>query len=333
MNFNDIKKEIRQRQFRPIYFLQGEEPFFIDRLTTLFEQQVLTEAEKGFNQMVFYGKDTDLNTIINAAKRYPMMSQYTLIIVKEAQHIKNIADLQTYAKQPLSSTILVINYKYKSIRSNAKVAKAIVHGKGCIFNAKGLRAYQIPNWVQKYTQAKGYKVQPDALLMISEYLGTELSRIANELDKLMLNLGDANTITKQDVADNIGISKEYNIFEFQQALAQKDISKAFKIAQHFGNNPKSMPFPVLMGSLSRFFGRIFTFYYVKNQQEKAVLETLQLRSAYALKDIKIAIRHYSLPQLKNCIQVLQEYDMKSKGLGSTAPHSQLLLEMVYKLMV
>ncbi len=329
-NYLDVLRDIKAKNYQPIYWLQGEETYFIDQIADYMEEHILTESEKGFNQMVMYGKDVDAATIITTASRYPMMAARQVVIVKEAHQVKDLAKLQSYAEKPIPSTILLIVHKYKSLRSNSKLAKAIAKN-GVFFSAAKYKDYQVPAWIQRYVKERKYNIQQDAITLLFESLGNKLSRISNELDKLMLNVPQSQAITKQHIADNIGISKEYNIFELQRALANNQTEKIFRIGDYFANNPKAAPLVVVIGSLYRFFNRLYLYHHVRGGNQQNILTALNLRSNYALKDYQAAIKYYNLAKTKHAINLLYQYDLKSKGVGNpSTPTSELLKEMLVR---
>lgn len=334
MTFEEIKRELRGKQYRPIYLLQGEETFFIDRLVQLLENDVLSDSEKEFNLMVLYGKDSDADTIASTARRYPMMSPFQVVIVKEAQQLADIDKLEKYARSPMPTTLLVLAHKGKSVRSNSKLAKAIAHTKGVIFDAKKYYENQIPAWIQKYMEAHQYNIKPDAAALMVEYLGNDLGHIANELDKLMLNLPIKTTVTQQHVTDNIGVNKEYNVFELQDALANKQTLKVFKMVDYFTANPKAGPLVLLIGSLYRFFSKLYIYHHVYRQPESTVLKAMGINSAWALKDYKAAMPNYTLTKTRKTLNLLYTYDLKSKGFDSVGGQDgelmkELMIQILY----
>lgn len=333
MTFEEIKRELRAKQYRPIYLLQGEETFFIDRLALAIENGVLTDGEKEFNFTVMYGKDTDAETIASTARRYPMMAPYQIVVVREAQLLTDIEKLEKYAQNPMPTTLLVLAYKGKTIRSNSKLAKAIAHSNGVIFDAKKYYENQIPGWIQKYLQAHQYAIQPDAAAMLVEYLGNDLGHIANELDKMMLNLPLNATVTRQHIIDNIGINKEYNIFELQEALANKQSLRVFKMVDYFTANPKAGPLVMLTGTLFRFFSKLYIYHHVLKQPEAQALKHMGLTSAWALKDYKAAVKNFPLPKTRQVLEVLYQFDLKAKGYETVGGQDgELMKEMMVKIL-
>jgi DNA polymerase-3 subunit delta len=273
MTANDILKDLKNRKFKPLYLLHGEEPYFIDRIGNFIEDHVLTDAEKGFNQTVLYGKDTDVMAVLNAAKRYPMMADYQVIIVKEAQDMKwgkedddkkGINPVLSYLENPLSSTILVFCYKYGKFDKRKKAYKAI-EKHGLVFESASLYDNKIPGWIESYATEKNYRISVQAAVMLCEYLGNDLSKIANELDKLMLNIAAGQEIGLKDIQDNIGISKEYNVFELQSALIKRDVLKANQIINYFEANPKANPIVLILGNLNNFFSKVLLYHYIRDR--------------------------------------------------------------------
>ncbi len=331
MTFDDLQKELQQHKFRPVYLLQGDESYFIDQIANYIENHILSEADRPFNQMLVYGKDTDVDSIISAACRSPMMSPYQVIIVKEAQNLKDITKLQTYAEKPLDTTILVLVHKQKVIASNTKLYKAIEQ-KGVVFSASKIPESQMPAWIQRYIKNHKYQINSDAAALLTEYLGNDLGHIANELDKLLLLLPPTEIITLQHIADNIGISKEYNTFELQKALAVKDVVKVYRITDYFAHNPKAAPLPVLLGSLYRFFSRLFLFHNHQSRPEQETMVAMGLKNTFFLKEYREAARQYTLPKTKQIIGLLSEYDLKSKGVDSNTDAPELLKELVFRIL-
>ncbi|OWY24215.1 DNA polymerase III subunit delta [Sphingobacteriales bacterium UPWRP_1] len=335
MTFEEIRRELRNKQYRTIYLLQGEETFFIDRLVYYLENEVLTDADKEFNLMVLYGKDTDAETIASTARRYPMMASHQVVIVKEAQQLPDIEKLEKYAQNPMPTTLLVLAYKGKKVRSNSKLAQAIVHHKGVIFDAKKFYESQIPDWIKKYMQAHHCQIEHEAAAMLVEYLGNDLGHIANELDKLLLNIAPNTTVNKQHIADNIGISKEYNVFELQDAVANRQTVRVFKMADYFSANPKAGPLVLLIASLYRFFSKLYIYHHVMRQPEAQIIKAMGLSNAWALKDYKAGVKNFPAHKTRKALELLYTYDLKSKGYNN-APGTtdadlmkELLLQLLY----
>lgn len=331
MTYDQIMMDLQNKIYHPIYLLMGEESYYIDLITDYIEDHVLDEAAKGFNQTIVYGKDVDARTIDSSAKRFPMMSNYQVVVVKEAQDLKDIDDLVYYAEKPLKSTILVLNYKYKKIPANKKLYKTILKN-GVVFDSKKLYDNQVPEWIEKFLRQKKYTISPDASAMLADFLGTDLSKISNELNKLMLILPQGTKIVPSQIEKNIGISKDYNVFELQKAVGKKDILKANRIVNYFSNNPKDAPMVVVVSQLYNYFNKLLCLYFIKDQSKQNVASVLRV-NPYFVGEYFQAKKKYSAKKLLRVISILREYDMKSKGVGDNAtPQGQLMKEMVYKIM-
>jgi DNA polymerase III subunit delta len=331
MTFEALLKDLRGRVYHPVYFLQGEEPYFIDEISNYIADNVLSDMEKEFNQTILYGKETDALTVISNAKRYPMMASHQVVIVKEAQELKNIDLLASYVENPLSSTVLVLCHKYKSLDKRTKLAKLLA-SKSVFFESPRLYDNKIPDWVEKYAGAREYRINPKAALMVAEYLGNDLSKIANELDKLMLNVPKGTEIAVKHIEENIGISKEYNIFELQNALSRKDVLKANQIARYFAANPKSNPLVVSLGSLYTYFSKILVYHSLPDKSKAAVASALKI-NPYFVGDYEAAARSFPMSKAVSVISTLRDCDLKSKGVNNaSADDGQLLKELVYRIL-
>jgi DNA polymerase-3 subunit delta len=337
MSAEDILKDLENRKFKPLYLLHGEEPYYIDFVGNYVEHKLLSEAEKGFNQTIFYGKDTDIMSVLGAAKRYPMMADYQVVMVKEAQDMKwgkddddkrNINPLLNYLENPLPSTILVFCYKYGKFDKRKKTYKAI-EKHGLIFESAQLYDNKVPGWIENFVVAKGYRINQQATFMLSEYLGNDLSKIANELEKLMLNINAGQEVTLELVQNNIGISKEYNIFELQTALSKKDVFKVNQIVNYFEANPKANPIVLVLGNLNNFFSKVLACHYVKDRSNLA--RELGV-NPYFVKDYEKAANSYDYGKTMRIIGYLREYDLKSKGVDSNAEDGALLKELMFKIL-
>ncbi len=332
MTFESILQDLKNKKYSPVYFLMGDESYFIDQITDYIANNVLEESEKAFNQTVLYGKDVDAAAVINAAKRFPMMSEHQVIIVKEAQNIRNIDDLQYYVQNPLNSTLLVINYKYKKLDKRKKLYKE-VDKKGVLFEAKKLYEDKVPDWITKFLKSKGFQIQPTAALLLTEFLGTELSKIAMELEKLMLTVpAGEKLITPVHIEENIGISKDFNNIELQNALIKKDHLKAFRIVEHFARNQKNNPLVVTLGMLFSFFNKITVYYFLQDKSKMSVASALKI-NPYFVADYQRAAKTFPVKKSVEVISLLREYDLKSKGVGNVStPPGELLKELVYKIL-
>ncbi len=335
-----IIKDLKERKFKPLYLLQGEEPYYIDQVVEYMEHNLLSAAERGFNQTVLYGKDTEMATILNAAKRYPMMAEYQLIIVKEAQDLKWAKETEgsnketefilNYFEKPLPSTILVLAYKYANFDKRKKIYKSIVKN-GVVFQSDLVRDYKLMPWIEEHVKEKGYKIAPQAAALMAEYLGTDLSKISNEIEKLCLNINKETIITSEHIQKNIGISKEYNVFELQKALAMRNVLKCNQIINYFAANPKANPMVMVMANLNSYFTKILKYHYLPNKNDAA--KELGV-SPYFIKDYEIAARTFNDSKTFEIISLLRAYDLKSKGLESTGntTDGELLKEMLFKML-
>ncbi len=329
----DILKELRAKQYRPIYYLMGEEPYYIDVIADYIADHVLTETEKDFNLTVIYGGDVDSASVINAAKRYPMMSEYQVVIVKEAQAIRNMEELSFYLQHPLNSTILVICHKHGVLDRRKKLAAAIEKC-GILFESKKIKDSQLPAFINGYMKRKGVDMDPKATAMIAEFVGTDLHRLTGELDKLIITLGkERGRVSPELVERNIGISKDYNNFELRSALVDKDILKANKIVRYFEENPKTNPIQMTLSLLFGFFSNLMLAYYAPEKSEQGVADFLELKNAWQAREYLSAMRKYSGVKTMQIIQELRYTDAKSKGVGnSSAQDGELLRELIFKIL-
>lgn len=327
-----IVTDIKNRNFKPIYFLMGEEPYYIDNISKYIESQVLTEEEKGFNQMVLYGRDVSIADVVGHAKRYPMMSEYQVVIVKEAQDLsRHIEKLVDYAENPQPSTILVFNYKYKTIDKRKKLYKTLKKS-GVIFEGKKLYDNQVGDWIRRVLSGQNYTISPKAAQMLAEFLGTDLSKISNELEKLKIILPEGTQITPEHIEQNIGISKDYNNFELQKAVGARDFVKANQIIKYFGENPKDNPMVVTVSLLYSFFSKLLHLHGLSDKSPRSVTAALKINPYFANEYIAAA-RNYPMKQVSSVIATLREFDVKSKGVGSNAvKQGDLLKEMMVKIM-
>jgi DNA polymerase III subunit delta len=331
MDYSAIISDLKKKSYRPVYVLSGEEPYFIDLIASFIEKNVLDDSEKEFNQTILYGRDTDVATIISEAKRYPMMSDRQVLIIKEAQNIRNIEDLESYVQNPLESTMLVICYKYKTLDKRKAFAKT-VSKKGVLFESEKLREYKIPDWISGYLKEKKYTANPKSLQMLTEYLGTDLGKIVNELDKLMINLPPGTEITPDHIQVNIGISKDYNTFELNDALAKRDVVKANRIINYFAANPKEHPMPVTMSSLYNYFAKVMLYHFATDKSKEAVARTLGVHPFF-VQDYVAAAKNYPLGKIKLVMNALREYDLRWKGVDNvTTEEGDLMKELAWKIL-
>ncbi len=335
MNVNGILLDIKQRKFKPLYLLHGEEAYYIDLISDRIEHTVLQEVQKGFDQTILYGKDTDFSTIINAAKRYPMMSDYQVIIVKEAQNLKWKAEDELfvrYVDNLTPTTILVLAYKHGKFDKRTKLYRQI-DKIGVAFESEKLYENKVSAWITEEVQREGGRIHPQAAALMAEYLGTDLSKVANEVQKLLLNVSREQEISLKDVEDNIGISKDFNVFELNNALGKRDAAKAFQIVDYFEANPKANPFVVVLGSLGGYFTKILKYHYLVDKSSQVVAKALGV-SPFFTKEYDIAARNFNRRKTFDVIAILREYDLKSKGMhvGPLVTSGDLMREMVFKIL-
>lgn len=333
MDTNKIISDIKNKKLKPIYLLHGEESYAIDLVSDCIETQVLEDVQKGFDQTVLYGKDTDFAAIVTAARRYPMMSDYQVIIVKEAQNLKWKEDdlLVTYLENPMKSTVLVLAYKYGKFDKRRKVYKAAEKA-GVILESPKLYDDKVAPWINTYVSSRGWRIHPQASAMMAEYLGTDLSKVVNELDKLMLNVPKEQEISTQDIERNIGISKDFNVFELTTALAKRDVAKAFRIVAYFGANPRSNPMPVILGAMGGYFMKVLKYHYLTDRSPQAVARELSVHPFFT-REYEIAARTFNRRKMFDVIAHLREYDLKSKGVNAVnLEQGDLLKELVYKIL-
>lgn len=324
--------DIKNRKLKPIYFLMGEEPYYIDRVSEFIEEQVLTEDERGFNQMVLYGRDVTIDDIVGNAKRFPMMSEYQVIIVKEAQDLsRSIEKLVDYAKQPQPSTILVLNYKYKTLDKRKSLYKTLKK-MGVVYESKKLYENQVADWIRRVLAPKDYTISPKAAQMLVEFLGTDLSKINNELEKLQIILPKGEQISPEHIEENIGISKDFNNFELRKAIGNGDVKKAHQIITYFAENPKDNPMVVTVSLLFNFFSQLLHLHGMNDQTPRAVASALKI-NPYFVNEYLTAARNYPMRKVSSVVGTLREFDLKSKGVGAYAvPQGDLLKELLVKIM-
>lgn len=332
MTFEQIKADIKNRNFKPIYLLMGDEPYYIDELTNLLTSTVLPEEERDFNQTIMYGMETDVASVITMARSFPMMSDYQLIVIKEAQNLSKIDELEIYAKNPLQSTILVINYKSGTLDKRKKLYAAI-DKHGIIFQSSKIPEYKIPAFISSYIQSKGLSIDQKSSQMLSDYLGNDLSKLTNEIAKLLIAIpAGQKQITAELIEENIGISKDFNNFELLKAIVDKNIFKVNQIADYFEKNPKNNPMIVTLVVLFNFFSNLMICYWAKNKTEQGIAAELGFRNPYQAKDYVVALRNYNAFKCMEIINLLRTYDAKCKGVDNVStPDGQLLKELLYKI--
>ncbi len=325
--------DIKKGQIKPIYFLMGEEAYYIDKISDFIEDNLLDEAEKGFNQMVLYGRDVTIDDIVSNAKRYPMMAERQVVIVKEAQDLsRTIEKLASYAENPQPTTVLVVNYKYKKIDKRKALYKAINKNGSVVFESKKLYDNQVPDWIRRVLKGQGYDISPKAAQMLVEFLGTDLSKVNNELDKLKIVLPKGTQITPDHIEENIGISKDFNNFELRKAVGERNIVKAHQIAKYFADNPKDNPMVVTVALLFNFFSQLLHLHGMTDKNPRSVASALRV-NPYFVNEYLTAARNYPMKKVSAVVALLREFDVKSKGVGANAvPQGDLLKELLVRIM-
>lgn len=329
-----ILKNIKNKEVLPIYFFHGEEPYFIDLAVKSLEHDFLSEDEKAFNQTVVYGKDATYQEILSLARQFPMMGDKQVIIVKEAQDLRlnepEAKALETYIENPVPSTVLVFAHKHKKLDSRKKVTK-LLDKNNALFLSESIRDNNLPKWIADECISLGIKTAPNISHLLAEYLGNDLSRIANELNKLKIILKPGQILDGKIIEDHIGISKEYNVFELQKALGTKNANAAFKIAHFMGKNPKNNPFVMMLSSLYNYFSNVIVYHTMSGQPQQTIAAQMGVHP-YFLKDYAESARLYPLKHATRVISVLREFDMKGKGLGAVnMSEAELIKELVYKI--
>ncbi|WP_372756477.1 DNA polymerase III subunit delta [Mariniflexile sp.] len=324
--------DIKNEKLKPIYFLMGEEPYYVDKISDFIEENVLAEENRGFDQMVIYGRDVTIEDVVSNAKRYPMMAKYQVIIVKEAQDLsRSIEKLADYAKQPQPSTILVFNYKYKTLDKRKALYKTL-QKTGVVYESKKLYENQVADWIRRILSGKDYTITPKAAQMLVEFLGTDLSKISNELDKLQIILPKGTQISPEHIEENIGISKDFNNFELRQAIGEKNSVKAFKIVNYFAENPKDNPIVVTVSLVFGFFSQLLQYHGLGDKSPRNVASVLKI-NPYFVNEYVLAARNYPMKKVSEIISTLREFDVKSKGVGANAvSQGDLLRELMVKIL-
>lgn len=346
-SYDQILSDLKNKVYHPIYFLSGKESFYIDKISDYIEKNILDDLEKEFNQSVFYGIDVDIDSIISTAKRFPMMASHQVVIVKEAQNIKNIKKLidfkkdpkksndldlvYNYFENPLKSTILVFCFKYDNVDKRKSFVK-MLDEKHVLFESEEVKEYKIPEWIESYVKSENLQISPRTAVILSEYLGNDLTKIANEISKLKINIPANTEITPALIEEFIGISKDFNIFELQSAIGSKNVFKANQIINHFKSNPKENPFVLTLQMLYKYFSQVLMMYSVADKSPNEKAAALGVKPFF-VKDFEIAMKHYSLKKIHRIFTYLRDYDMKSKGVDNiSVGDGELLKEMIFKIM-
>ena len=318
-----IVNDIKAGNIKPIYFLMGEEPYYIDKLSDYIEDKVLSEDEKGFNQTVLYGRDVTIEDVVSTAKRYPMMAERQVVIVKEAQDLSRTIDkIESYAENPMPSTVLVFCYKYKTLDKRKKVTKLLAKN-GIVYESKKLYDNQVGDWIKRVLAGKKYSIEPKANAMLVEFLGTDLSKINNELEKLQIILPSGSTITPHHIEENIGFSKDFNVFELRKAIGDRNQLRAYTIADNFAQNPKDNPIVMTTSLVFSFFVQLLKYHGLKDKNPGNVSKVLGV-NPFFLKDYDIALKNYPMRKVSQIVTSLRDVDVKSKGVGANAlPQSDL----------
>lgn len=331
--YEEIVRSIKNHDYKPVYYLMGEESYYIDKISEYILQTVLKEEEREFNQTVLYGSDTDISTVINAAKRYPMMAERQVVILKEAQHVKRMEDLVYYVQKPLQSTVLVICHKNGTLDRRKKLA-AEIEKVGFLFESKKMKDSQLPGFITSYLKRKSVEIEPKASEMMAEFVGTDLSRMAGELDKLVITLVPGiRRVTPEQIERNIGISKDYNNYELRSAIVAKDVLKANRIIKYFAENSKTNPIQMTLSVLFGFFSNLMLAYYAPDKTEQGIANQLGLKSAWQAREYMAAMRVYSGVKVMQIIGEIRYCDAKSKGVeNASLSDEDLLRELVYKIL-
>ena len=331
MSFEKILTSWKKKSFKPIYWFEGEEEYYIDKLVEYAEHHILSESEASFNLTIFYGKDAEWASVINACRRYPMFAERQVVILKEAQQMRDIAKLEGYIEHPLSSTVFVVSYKEKKVDGRSHLAK-LLKEKGEMLSTKKMYENQLPEWVRELVQGKGYEISSKAVILLVDHIGNDLSRIENEVEKILVNLGGRKNITDDDVEKFVGVSKEYNFYELQDALVKKDLPKIMRIIQYFESNPKAGPMQLVLSSLYNYFSKIFTLFGMRDLSENAV-KPLFYNNIFAARTALEAMKNYGYEGVQNVLLLIHHYNLKSIGIDSIGQEdASLMKEMAIKMM-
>ena len=332
MSVEKILSDWKKKTFKPIYWLEGEEDYYIDQVMGYAEHHILSEAETGFNLTVFYGKDAVWADIVNACMRYPMFAERQVVLLKEAQQMKDIEKLESYINNPLASTIFVVSYKEKRIDGRSKLAK-LLKEKGELLSTKKMYENQLPGWITDLAESKGYTFSQKALMLLIEHIGNDLSRINNEIEKLAVNLDNRKTISEDDIEKYIGVSKEYNVFELQDALAKKDLARALRIIRYFESNPKAAPIQLILPAMYNYFAKVFSIFGMNDKSENAV-KPFFYNNIFAARQALDTLKNYGYEGVEKTILLLHHYNLKSLGVHDTGTaDASLLRELAVKMIM
>jgi DNA polymerase-3 subunit delta len=331
MSVEKIIADWKKNSFKPVYWLEGEEEYFIDKAVEFAERHILNESEASFNLTIFYGKDANWPDVINACRRYPMFAERQVVLLKEAQQMRDVEKLESYMENPLNSTVFVVSYKEKKLDARKKFAK-LIKEKGVLLTTKKMYDNQLPGWTQNLLQTKGLTITPKGLALLIDHIGNDLTRIENEVDKICVNLGKRTSITEDDIENYIGVSKDYNVFELQSAFAAKDLARSIRIIQYFEANPKAGPIQLVLPSLYSFFSKVFMIFGAGTKDEKTIATSIGV-NPFFIKEYLLAARMYTYPGVEKALLLLHHYNLKSVGVGDSGTEdASLLKEMVVKIM-
>jgi DNA polymerase-3 subunit delta len=330
MAIEKIIADWKRKEFKPVYWLEGDEEYFIDKAIDYAERHILSESEASFNLSVFYGRDTAWADVVNACRRYPMFAERQVVLLKEAQQMRDVEKLEGYIENPLSSTVFVVAYKDKKIDGRSKLAK-LLKQKAVLITTKKIYDNQLPEWTQELLRSKQLSISPKGLALLVDHIGNDLTRIENEIEKILINLGKRKNITEEDIEEFVGVSKEFNVFELQSALARKDLAKSIRIIQYFESNPKAGPIQLLLPSLYGFFSKVFMIFGAGTQDEKAIAMAIGVNSFF-IKDYLHAAKVYDYQGVERILLLLHQYNLKNIGINNGgAGEGSLLKEMVCKM--
>jgi len=330
--YTEVVATIKNKVFYPIYLLHGEEDYFIDQICKAIDENVLSDMEKEFNQTVVYGRDVNVASLVAMAKRYPMMSNHQVVLVKEAQNLKNIEELASYAENPQPSTILVLCYKHGKLDGRKKLSQTLKKKKHLVFEAKKIYDNQVPGWIEEYIRGAGYNIKPESSMLLSEHLGSDLSLLSNEIEKLFISLPIGTLIESTHIEENIGINKDFNIFELQRALGNKDVLKANRIIQYFASDPRKYPVIMAIPMLYKYFINLMIIHATPDKSQRSVAAALSI-NPFFVKEYMKAYRNYSYGKLFRIVGYLRHYDMKSKGWETTGmPDGEIYKELIFKIL-
>jgi DNA polymerase-3 subunit delta len=330
MAVEKIIADWKKKEFKPVYWLEGDEEYFIDKAINYAEHHILTESEASFNLSVFYGRDTSWTDVINTCRRYPMFAERQVVLLKEAQQMRDVEKLEGYIENPLSSTVFIVAYKEKKVDGRSKLAK-LLKQKAVLITTKKIYDSQLPEWTQDLLRSKQLSISPKGLALLVDHIGNDLTRIENEIEKISINLGKRKTITEEDIEEFVGVSKDFNVFELQSALARKDLAKSIRIIQYFESNPKAAPIQLILPSLYGFFSKVFMIFGAGTQEEKAIATAIGVNSFF-VKDYLQAAKVYDYQGIERILLLLHQYNLKSIGINNAGTEDgSLLKEMVCKM--